>query len=1024
MLISFLFVPPLFNDLICRVQWLSRQWMSSVLAIMLSVISLAAVAEPVNITVTPEWVQERGTVIPDVIPIDDIEAGNYYLLVDNQIKVDKDKSQVRFTRLQQLIVNPRGLEQNSHIAIDFDPLYQSLTLHGISIIRDNYIIDKLVLSDITLLKDENSVDQGLYDGRLTANVILDDLRVGDVIDYSYSVTGANPVYQGIFSYSRPLEWSVPIHSQHVRVLWGSDTPLHAELRNTDNTITSSQFQLNNVTFHTYSVSSTDSQVVLIDDNTPTWYNPFSHVYFSELDRWEEVVAWSAPLYKSVAVAGPEVSRVVEEIKLSTQDPQKRVMLALNYVQNQIRYLGLEMGANSHQPSFAETTLLRRYGDCKDKVVLLVTLLTALDIEAFPVLVNTEETVNLATQPVSNHAFNHVITKVDVSGVTYWLDPTMTYQQGPLTSLYQENYHYGLVLQSGVKALSAINISEPNSKLVVTESYDLSGGQGVQASLSITSEFFGDRAQQFRYRLDDIGLNALQSRYEDYYREAFADLHAVDKMVITEDELSGSISAAQTYLINNIWQPDGDDFSVGFMSYRINNALNKPDTPHRLTPFAIAFPNSIDHNINIKVSDGDWTFPSETLEGDNPFFSYHFSSSFDEPNKLLSLNFNYQAQTGSVTAAELSQYIDAVEKIESSLTYSVLTYGEGSTTGVSESPESDFASNALEKTDQLLLLVMLLYLLGIIYALAMWRIDSGARKAFPDEQYYPVSKRKLLMLSVSTGGFYTSYWVYRNWKYIKLQEQVSIMPIARGIFSLFWYYPLFSHLVEDSKQRYAKNTIMPISVGVIAAILFFLTSCSYESDNWYLAGIFVTPMLLFPLAQYITKLNGKSSAAYLDNSAWKIRHTVMSVLFIPWILFAIGTDLTIFPPGKVMTTEQIWQSNVDFMRENKIINSNEEVLMFYSDGTLSYEEDGNGFTSTKVFSYWEDGEELSIESADYTDIKDLKIIYGEELQQHTQITIELYDESYFLLFVSTVDKLDLTFYQSLRKNWYQAKQLGE
>ena len=34
----------------------------------------------------------------------------------------------------------------------------------------------------------------MYDGRETLSIVLDDVRVGDEIDYAYSLRGGNPVF--------------------------------------------------------------------------------------------------------------------------------------------------------------------------------------------------------------------------------------------------------------------------------------------------------------------------------------------------------------------------------------------------------------------------------------------------------------------------------------------------------------------------------------------------------------------------------------------------------------------------------------------------------------------------------------------------------------------------------------------------------------------------------------------------------------------------------------------------------------
>ncbi|AQS37860.1 transglutaminase-like enzyme, predicted cysteine protease [Shewanella psychrophila] len=994
------------------------------LLLLLPQVSVAGTEYTLAIESAPAWVQVVEASTPDNIPVEEIGSGNYYLLVDNQLKLDESSPQVRFTRLRQLVVNQRGLDKVSQIEVDFDPLYESLTFHSMQIIRHSEVIDKLSDPNISLLKQEGRIEQGLYDGRLTAHIILDDVRVGDIIEYSYSISGANPVYQNIFSFQRALQWSFPIHVQSLRVLWGKKHPLYVDVKNMQDTVIKRKLTIDNDAYIEYVIVGTYSPILIRDSNTPSWYNPFATVYFSELNSWEQVVDWAIPLYSQRSVAGEEVSRVIKDIKLQTRDPNKRVMLALNYVQEQIRYLGLEMGVNSHQPSLAEDTLSRRYGDCKDKVMLFIALLNGLDISAYPVLVNTDYGHDLLAHPVSLNAFNHVIAKVQVFGLTYWLDPTMNYQKGPLEDIFQANYHHGLVIKPGESDLTALRLGKTKSLLTLTESYDVSAGFKGRASLSVKSRYQGERAQSFRYQLEDIGLKALQTSYEDYYRKDFSGIKLANKLIIDDNGQTGVVNTQEAYQIDNAWQPDGADFNINFVSYSIQNALEKPTNSNRQSPFSTRYPNKITHKIHIKVSNGDWQFPNETITESNPYFIYNFTSNFDDAEKTLTLTFNYESKVEYIAAMNVGDYISSINKIEDSLYYSVMTYGEGSTPAVSETSVSEsVVGDTLDKKDKLILLCVLLYSLGLIYAIVTWRFDSKSRLEYPDEKYYPVSRRKLFFLSLSTGGLYISYWMYRNWKYINQTEQLGIMPIARGIFSPFWYYGLFSHLVDDSKERYSRNRIMPMSFGVVAAIIFFIANYAYNSDDWYLAGVLATPILLFPLINYIIKLNGRNSEAYIDNSAWKIRHTVVSLLFIPWILFDIGSDLTVFPSGKIMSGGEVWQSNIDFMNDNKIIKENEDILMFYSDGVISYEEDGNGFTDSSVFSYWEEDGELKVATADFVDVRNLKVEFGEDLDQQTRITVLLNDDSDFLLIVSTEDKLDLKFYQSLRKHWYQTKQLA-
>ena len=68
--------------------------------------------------------------------------------------------------------------------------------------------------------------------------------------------------------------------------------------------------------------------------------------------------------------------------------EQKVLSALHFVQDEVRYMGIEMGVNSHKPHAPDAVFAQRFGDCKDKTYLFCTLLQGMNIPAYPVLVNT------------------------------------------------------------------------------------------------------------------------------------------------------------------------------------------------------------------------------------------------------------------------------------------------------------------------------------------------------------------------------------------------------------------------------------------------------------------------------------------------------------------------------------------------------------------------------------------------------------------------------------------------------------
>jgi transglutaminase-like putative cysteine protease len=100
----------------------------------------------------------------------------------------------------------------------------------------------------------------------------------------------------------------------------------------------------------------------------------------------------------------------------------------------VRYLGIEMGLHSHKPAAPDKVIEQRYGDCKDKARLLVSLLQGMGLEAHCVLVNTDNGVRLTKALPTPTLFNHAIVRTQINARIYWRDPTRTHQSGSLEAL--------------------------------------------------------------------------------------------------------------------------------------------------------------------------------------------------------------------------------------------------------------------------------------------------------------------------------------------------------------------------------------------------------------------------------------------------------------------------------------------------------------------------------------------------------------------------------------------------------------
>ena len=169
-----------------------------------------AYATQYKIDAPGNWVTLHDVKQPQKSDMAKVRDGTLYLLLDNQTYVPERQKQQRYTRLVMQALNQSGVDYISQLSLNFDPSYQTLTLHTLSIIRDGKHIDKLSTARLSVIQSEPDLADKIYNGRLSLNIIVDDMRSGDMLDYSYSVTGSNPIYANKFSTRRTLRWSVPV----------------------------------------------------------------------------------------------------------------------------------------------------------------------------------------------------------------------------------------------------------------------------------------------------------------------------------------------------------------------------------------------------------------------------------------------------------------------------------------------------------------------------------------------------------------------------------------------------------------------------------------------------------------------------------------------------------------------------------------------------------------------------------------------------------------------------------------------
>jgi hypothetical protein len=126
--------------------------------------------------------------------------------------------------------------------------------------------------------------------------------------------------------------------------------------------------------------------------------------------WHDLGEWQNRLASGRRGASPEIKEQVATLTASASTPLSKMRSIAQFVQSNIRYVAIELGIGGWQPHPAAQIYEHRYGDCKDKVNLTISMLREIGVETYDVRINVRRgSVTPETPP--SLAFNHSITAI-------------------------------------------------------------------------------------------------------------------------------------------------------------------------------------------------------------------------------------------------------------------------------------------------------------------------------------------------------------------------------------------------------------------------------------------------------------------------------------------------------------------------------------------------------------------------------------------------------------------------------------
>jgi transglutaminase-like putative cysteine protease len=611
-----------------------------------------------------KWVAPRSFTRPKAEDAVDPSQDYRWLLLDRQINAQNDEE---FVHEARQTLTSAGVQYGSHIMVNYDPTCQSLTFHWARLWRGTNKLDRLDPTRVRVNQAGLDTEEFLFSTKKTALLLLDDVRVGDIVDYAYTIEGSSPALDGKFFDAVQLQFKQPVERAVTRLVWPSSRRLY--IKNHLTNLQPVTARKSNAVEFTWIVS--NAPALRVEPPTPVWYDPYPWVQLSECQKWAEVNRWALRLFTTTNPPSPELASKIAEWKKLPQ-PAARVLAALRFVQEDIRYLGMEDGAAGYEPTQPSVVFARRYGDCKDKSLLLLTMLRALKIEAFPVLINTYRRQELAEFQPCPVLFNHTIVRVNLDGQSFWLDPTANYERGLLTARSWPNYGLGLMVAPGLTGLTPIPPCPVQPKTTVTEYLNMGATLTAESTVKIVTVAEGRDADRLRERFATTARDDIEREKLNNYAKLYPFIRPTQRLLYSDDEQQNRVETTEFYAIERLWTrlPDETDYHARIYSVNVDQALIKPAVSFRAMPLGLEYPVHQIFHAEVYTTSGVPVDPIN-VRIENPAFYFQRTGGLAQGR--LVLNFEYHSWTDVVAPDAVPAYVRNLNTATEALDYTVIGF---------------------------------------------------------------------------------------------------------------------------------------------------------------------------------------------------------------------------------------------------------------------------------------------------------------------------------------------------------------
>ncbi|GIW71659.1 MAG: hypothetical protein KatS3mg102_1201 [Planctomycetota bacterium] len=335
------------------------------------------------------------------------------LLDQSVVRVERDGRASRFRQLVLRLENDDGVARQGRFEVSYAVGEQQVRFRRAAVIKpDGRQLEAVLAGRLATAGHAASGELTQY---ARASVTLPPREIGDVVVIEYRLDDLVQSFFGdYFGHVHLFAANEPVLRSRLVLLAPAERELYVHARPPELKPLEDREQ-DGLRVRIWELC--DLAPIELEPDMPPLAELAPAVEISSFDSWDSFARWYWNLIRKQHEVSPEMRAKVRELVAGARTREEKIRAIYAFVAQEVRYNDRwEFGVHGFKPYNAASIFARRFGDCKDKALLINTMLGEVGIEAYPVLVRAaprRPAEDLAL-PLISH-FNHCISFVPGPG---------------------------------------------------------------------------------------------------------------------------------------------------------------------------------------------------------------------------------------------------------------------------------------------------------------------------------------------------------------------------------------------------------------------------------------------------------------------------------------------------------------------------------------------------------------------------------------------------------------------------------